>query len=121
MVTARRERCSSFMLKTASRIDRLAPMARMAPNEEPYSTSRCSPRWNQTRCGMPWTSGCAPVARDARQTGVSEGNAVIARLYLPCSLRKASAGTDFRSTASSSIFGVRPSMTIRTSFRGVID
>src|SRR6266508_3988639 len=115
-VSARRERCSSFMLKTASRIARAVPAARTAPNEEPYSTKRRSPRWNQTRCGMPCTSGCAPVASDARHTGVSEGNVVTDRRYLPFSIRKARAGTAPRSTASSSIPGVRPSMTMRTSF-----
>ena len=49
----------------------------MAPNDEPYSTRRCSPRWYQTRCGISWTSGCAPVAIEERQTGVSEGKVEI--------------------------------------------
>jgi hypothetical protein len=46
----------------------------MAAKDEPYSTTRCSFRWYQTRCGIRWTSGCAPVAIEERQTGVSEGN-----------------------------------------------
>ena len=62
------------MLKTASRSDRRAPAALTAANEEPYSTRRRSPRFHQTRCGIRWTSGCAPVAIEERQTGVSEGN-----------------------------------------------
>jgi hypothetical protein len=48
-VTASRERCSAFMLKTASRIVRVAPAARRAPNDEPYSTRRRSAAWYQTR------------------------------------------------------------------------
>ena len=104
------------MPKIASRIARVAPAARSPRNDEPYSTSRRSPRWYQTRWGIPWTSGCAPVAIDERQTGVSDGNVVTARRYSPCSIRNASAGTSRLSTASSSIAGVRPSMTIRTSF-----
>src|ERR687896_18066 len=80
-VTASGERCSAFMLKIASRIDRAVPAARIAPKDEPYSTSRCSPRWYQTRCGMWWPSGCMPVASDERQTGVSDGNVVTARRY----------------------------------------
>ena len=65
---------------------------------------------------MPWTSGCAPVAIDERQTGVSDGNVVTARRYSPLAIRKRSAGTSSLSTACSSMAGVRPSMTIRTSF-----
>src|SRR6266540_3312685 len=116
-VTALRERCCSFMLKTASRSARVVPAARTAPNDEPYSTSRCSCRWNQTRCGMPCTSGCAPVTSEDRHTGVSEGNVVSALRYSPCSARKRSAGMSCRSTAASKTAGVRPSMTIRTSLR----
>ena len=67
------------MLKIASRIERRVPAARMAANEEPYSTTRRSPRWYQTRCGIPCTSGCAPVAIDERHTGVSDGNGLIPR------------------------------------------
>ena len=63
------------MLKIASRIERRVPAARIAANEEPYSTRRRSPRCHQTRCGMWWMSGCAPVASVLRQTGVSDGNA----------------------------------------------
>ena len=61
------------MLKIASTIDRRIPAALIAANEEPYSTSRRSPRCHQTRCGIRCTSGCAPVAIEERQTGVSEG------------------------------------------------
>ena len=49
------------------------PAARTAPNDDPYSTIRCSPRCHQTRCGISCTSGCDPVAIDERQTGVSDG------------------------------------------------
>ena len=66
------------MLKIASS-KRLARARRRATaaNDEPYSTIRRSPRWYQTRCGIRWTSGWAPVAIDDRQTGVSEGNVEI--------------------------------------------
>ena len=67
------------MLMMASKIERAIPAARTAPNDEPYSTMRARSRSNQTRCGMWWTSGCAPVAIDERQTGVSEGNVETAR------------------------------------------
>jgi hypothetical protein len=66
------------MLKIVSRIDRRAPAARMAPNDEPYSTTRRSPRLNQTRWGISCTSGWAPVAIEERQTGVSDGNVDVA-------------------------------------------
>ncbi len=59
---------------------------------------------------MWWTSGCAPVAIDERQTGVSDGNVEAARRYSPCSARKRSAGA----SALSNIDGVRPSITTRT-------
>ncbi len=115
-VTALRERCSSFRLKTTSRIARVVPAARIAPNEEPYSTTRSSPRWYQTRCGISCTSGWPPVAIEDRQTGVSDGNVVTARRYSPSFIRKRRPGTSSVSTARSSMVGVRPSMTIRTSF-----
>ena len=67
------------MLMIVSRSERAIPAARTAPNDEPYSTSRARSRSYQTRCGMRWTSGWAPVARDERQTGVNEGNVEIAR------------------------------------------
>jgi hypothetical protein len=37
------------MLKIVSRIERRAPAARMAEKDDPYSTSRFSPRWYQAR------------------------------------------------------------------------
>ena len=52
------------MLKIASRIERRVPAARIAANDEPYSTSRRSSRWYQTRWGILCTSGCAPVASE---------------------------------------------------------
>jgi hypothetical protein len=67
------------MLKIASRIERRVPAARIAAKEDPYSTRRCSPRCHQTRCGIRWTAGCAPVAIDERQTGVSDGKVEIPR------------------------------------------
>jgi hypothetical protein len=36
------------MLKIASTIPRRAPARRSAANDDPYSTSRSSPRWYQT-------------------------------------------------------------------------
>jgi hypothetical protein len=67
------------MLMIVSRIERAMPAARSAANDEPYSTTRARPRSYQTRCGMRWTSGCAPVAIDETQTGVSEGKVEMAR------------------------------------------
>ena len=100
------------MRKIASRMPRRVPARRSAANDDPYSTSRCSPRWYQTRCGISCTSGYAPVTSDERQTGVSDGNTVAARRYSPRSCSSASAGAVRRSTASSYIAGVSPSMTI---------
>src|ERR671910_796090 len=112
-VTASRERCSSFMRKIASRIPRRAPARRSAANDEPYSTMRRSSRWYQTRWGISWTSGYAPVTSDEMQTGVSDGKTLAARRYSPRSKSSASAGAVRRSTASSNIAGVSPSMTIK--------
>ena len=66
------------MLKIVSSTDCAIPAARRAANDEPYSISRRSPRCHQTRCGMWWMSGPAPVTIDERQTGVSEGNTEVA-------------------------------------------
>src|SRR4051812_36711721 len=96
-----------------SRRERRVPAARTAPNDEPYSTRRRSSRCHQTRCGMWWTSGCAPVASDVRQTGVSEGKVVTARRYEPASASADSVGAERSPTAFSKVDGVRPSMTIR--------
>src|SRR6188508_565385 len=115
-VVAFRDRCSSLRLKTTSRIVRAVPAARTAPNDDPYSTRRFSPRWYQTRCGISCTSGWPPVAIEERQTGVRDGKVVTARRYSPSFIRKRSAGVSSVSTARSSMAGVRPSMTIRTSF-----
>src|SRR3954469_13642560 len=100
-----------------SRSERRVPAARIAPNDEPYSTTRPSSRCHQTRCGMWWTSGCEPVAIDVRQTGVSEGNVVTARRYEPASASAESVGAERSPTASSKVDGVRPSMTMRTALR----
>src|SRR5919108_103440 len=102
------------MLKIASWIDRRVPAARTAANDEPYSTTRRSPRWYQTRCGTSSMSGCAPVAIEVRHTGVTEGNVVVPRRYVPASWRCSSAGRRRSSNPRSSIAGVRPSMTART-------
>ncbi len=67
------------MSKIVSRSERTVPAARIAPNDEPYSTSRRSLRWYQTRCGMWWTSGWPPVAIELMHTGVSEGKVDTAR------------------------------------------
>src|SRR4051794_2763789 len=96
-----------------SRIERRVPAARMAPNDDPYSTMRRSSRCHQTRCGMWCTSGCAPVAIDVRQTGVSEGKVVTARRYEPASASAESVGAERSPTAFSKVDGVRPSMMIR--------
>src|SRR5580765_8754566 len=97
-----------------SRIERRVPAARIAPKDDPYSTMRRSCRFHQTRCGMWCTSGCAPVAIDVRHTGVSDGNVVTARRYVPASASRASVGAERSSTALSNTDGVRPSMTMRT-------
>src|SRR5579884_168139 len=109
-VSTSRDRCCAFRSTIVSRSERARPATRIAPNDEPYSTRRCSPRCHQTRCGMWWPSGCEPVAIELRHTGVSDGNVEAARRYSPCSARKRSAGV----SAASNIDGVRPSMTIRT-------
>src|SRR6266536_6047283 len=117
-VSASLDRRSRSMPTIVSRIDRRVPAARIAPNDEPYSTMRCSSRCHQTRWGMWWTSGCAPVAIDVRQTGVSDGNVVTARRYSPASASRASVGAERSPTALSNIDGVRPSMMIRTVLLG---
>src|SRR5580765_4785741 len=96
-----------------SRSERRVPAARIAPNEDPYSTMRCSPRCHQTRCGMWCTSGCAPVAIDVRHTGVSDGKVVTARRYSPAPASAESVGVERSPTAFSKVDGVRPSMTMR--------
>jgi hypothetical protein len=80
MVSASRRRCSSFRPKIVSMIERLVPAATIAPNDEPYSTKRPASRSYQTRCGIPCTSGSAPVVSEVMQTGVSDGNADTARV-----------------------------------------
>src|SRR5260221_4029559 len=95
---------------TVSRSVRVIPAARAAPNDEPYSTMRCSLRYHQTGCGISCTSGYARVAIDARHTGVSEGNTEAERRYSPRSARKRIAGV----SAASNIDGVRPSITTIT-------
>src|SRR4051812_29267792 len=110
MVCAFSPRWRALRSTIVSRNERASPAARTAPNEDPYSTMRCSLRYHHTRCGISCTSGCAPVAMDERHTGVSDGNVDAARRYSPCSARKRSAGV----SAASNIDGVRPSMTIRT-------
>ena len=67
------------MWKIVFRSDRPIPAATIAPNDEPYSTIRLSSRSYQTRCGIRWTSGWAPVAIDDAQTGVSDGKVESAR------------------------------------------
>ena len=115
-VVALLPRCSAFIPTSVSRSVRPSPAARAAPNDEPYSTSRRSPRCHQTRCGISWTSGWAPVAIDDRQTGVSEGNVVVARPSVPRSASAVSVGASRVPSAPSSIDGVSPSITTRTSF-----
>src|SRR5205823_2779893 len=68
------------------------------------------------RCGMRCTSGCAPVAIDDRQTGVSDGKVETPRRYVPFAARNESAGALPVSTASSKTAGVSPSTTTRISF-----
>ena len=66
-VTASRDEVlAGSSLKIVSRSERIVPAARMAPNDEPYSTSRRSPRWYQTRCGIPCTSRVR-AGRDRRE------------------------------------------------------
>src|SRR4051794_29198802 len=109
-VSARRPRWRSFRFTIVSRRPCVSPAARIAANDDPYSTRRPSRRCHQTRCGISWTSPCTPVAIDARQTGVSEGKVEVERRYVPCSRRNRSAGV----SAASSVVGVRPSITTRT-------
>src|SRR5205814_4743730 len=80
------------------------------------STIRRSRRWYQTRCGIRWTSGCATVAIDERQTGVRDGKVEIPRAYVPFAARNFRAGVRSSSAARSKASGVRPSITIRISF-----
>src|SRR3954453_2501871 len=108
-VTASPTTCLALRSTIVSRSERARPAARTAPKDDPYSTSRRSSRFHQTRCGMWCTSGCAPVAIDERHTGVSDGKVDAARRYSPWSARKRSAGV----SAASNIDGVRPSMTTR--------
>src|SRR5581483_11327484 len=109
-VSTSRERWRAFRSTMVSRSERASPAARIAPNDEPYSTMRRSSRCHHTRCGMWCPSGCEPVAIELRQTGVSDGNVDTARRYSPCSARNRSAGV----SAASNIDGVNPSMTTRT-------
>src|SRR5712692_551533 len=101
-----------------SRRARRVPAARIAPNDEPYSTIRCSVRCHQTRCGMWCTSGCAPVASDVRHTGVSDGKVVTPRRYSPASASRESIGAELSPTACSNVDGVRPSITMRMALSG---
>src|SRR3954451_15219029 len=116
IVVAPRLRCRAFISTIESRSDCVMPARRIAPNEEPYSTRRRSSREYQTRCGMWWTSGCAPVAIELRQTGVSDGNVESARRYSPASASRASQGVRSGVTASSNVSARRPSITTRISF-----
>src|SRR5215211_6623493 len=116
-VVASGERCSAFIPTIVARIDLRAPAARIAPNDEPYSTIRRWPRCHQTRCGMWCPSGCAPVTSDVRQTGVSDGKVVTARRYSPASASAVSVGALRSPTASSKVDAVRPSTTTRIAFR----
>ena len=105
------------MLKIVSTIERRVPAATTAPNDEPYSTRRRSLRSYQTRCGIRCTSGWPPVAIDDAQTGVSEGKvesgaAVGALRGEKRERRSARRARPRRSNTD----GVRPSMTISTSF-----
>src|SRR5262245_47978716 len=110
IVSALRDRCFAFRSTIVSRSERANPAARIAPNEDPYSTMRCSALYHRTRCGISCTSGYEPVEIDARHTGVSDGKTDDARRYSPCSARKRIAGV----SAASNIDGVRPSMMITT-------
>src|SRR5439155_443565 len=101
-----------------SRSERRVPAARIAPNDDPYSMMRRSPRCHQTRCGMWCTSGCAPVAIEVRHTGVSDGNVVTPRRYSPASARAERAGVERSPTAFSNVDGVRPSITMRMALPG---
>src|SRR5262249_19414609 len=96
---------------------RPSPAAISAANDDPYSTSRRSSRFHQTRWGMPCTSPWPPVATDARQTGVSDGNVETARRKSPLSSRKRSVGA----SVASSIDGVSPSIRIRMACLATVD
>ena len=107
------------MLKTVSRIERRVPAARIAANEEPYSTSRRSPRWYQTRCGIRWTSGLG-AGRDRRQADRRQRGEGADAAAVASRARRGTRAPGARplSTASSNTAGVRPSITTRISFLG---
>ena len=107
------------MLKIVSTIERPMPAATHARR----TTSRtrragARPRSYQTRCGMWCTSGWAPVAIDDSADGRQRGEGrERARGSVPLRRRGTRApASGRRSTASSKTDGVRPSITIRTSF-----
>src|SRR5215204_5008431 len=67
--------------------------------------------------GIRWRSGPVPVAIEAEQTGVTEGNAAtLSPVCWPRSISSASDGARPDLTASSSMAGFIASMTARTSF-----
>src|SRR3954469_13285011 len=63
---------------------------------------------------MWWRSFRVPVAMEAAQTGVTDGNAAHASVLVPRSRTAASAGARPAATARWSIDGLRPSITART-------
>ena len=63
---------------------------------------------------MWWRSLRVPVAIDAAQTGVTDGNDAHASVLVPRSRTAASAGARPDATARWSIDGLRPSITART-------
>src|SRR5437868_1469244 len=117
-VSAPRLKCRAFRSTIVSRRERASPAARTAPNDEPYSTIRCSPRCHQTRCGMWCMSGCTPVASDVRHTGVSDGKVVTPRRYSPASASRDSIGAERSPTACSNVDAVNPSITMRMALLG---
>ena len=94
------------------------PAARTAPNELPYSTSRAHPCGTRRGVGISCTSPWAPVAIDARQTGVRDGNTDSGGVFRPRDRAERRGAT--AAIAASSMTGVSPSMTTRMSGRGVI-
>ena len=98
----------------------MKPAASMAPNEEPYSTTRRSRRLYQTRCGISCTSGCA-ARRDRREAYRRQRREGRDRAPVAAVRRRGrrAQGVRVGSTASNTA-GVRPSITIRTSCFGTV-
>src|SRR5947209_286230 len=119
-VVTRGDMCSRLRLTITSSTICFVPSASVARNDDPYSTNRPSSRWYQVMLGMRVPTGCSPVIRADRHTGVSDGNVEThASVRLPSSWSRARAGALPAAIARSSTAGPRPSITARISFLGI--